>query len=101
MTQTFVHLIGASVFCVRAVARALAAHGKPEIFNTGQGCQFTSAEFAQPLLAAGVKLWMNGKSRCLGNIFVERLWRSLKYDEVYLQRYDSVVDAHRQIAKTT
>jgi putative transposase len=85
-------------FCVRAVARAMAKHGVPEIFNTDQGCQFTSADFTQPLLEAGVKLSMDGKSRCLDNIFVERLWRSLKYEEVYLKRYESVVDAHRQIA---
>jgi putative transposase len=84
-------------FCVRAVAQAMAAHGRPEIFNTDQGCQFTSAEFTQPLLAAGVKLSMDGKGRCLDNVFVERLWRSLKYEEVYLKRYESVVDAHRQI----
>jgi len=84
-------------FCVRAVARALATHGTPEIFNTDQGCQFTSAEFTQPLLALGVKLSTDGKGRCLDNVFVERLWRSAKYEEIYLKSYQSLVDAHAQL----
>lgn len=84
-------------FCVRAVDRALAAHGTPEIFNTDQGCQFTSAEFTGPLLARGVTLSMDGKGRCLDNVFVERLWRTVKYDEVYLKNYVSLVDAHAQL----
>ena len=86
-----------ATFCVRAVARAMAVYGVPEVFNTDQGCQFTSAEFTRPLLAAGVKLSMDGKGRCLDNVFVERLWRSLKYEEVYLKRYEDVVEANRQI----
>ena len=86
-----------ATFCVRTVARAMARYGVPEIFNTDQGCQFTSAEFTQPLLAAGVKLSMDGKGRALDNVFVERLWRSLKYEEVYLKCYRSLVDAHAQI----
>lgn len=81
-------------FCVRTVARAMAVHGVPEIFNSDQGSQFTSAEFTQPLLAAGVKLSMNGQGRCLDNVFVERLWRSVKHEEVYLRGYDTMVDAH-------
>lgn len=84
-------------FCVRAVQRALATHGTPELFNTDQGCQFTSAEFTQPLLALGVKLSMDGKGRCLDNVFVERLWRSVKYEEIYLKSYRSLVDAHAQL----
>ena len=84
-------------FCARAVQRALAKYGTPEIFNTDQGCQFTSAEFTQPLLALGVKLSMDGKGRCLDNVFVERLWRSVKYEEVYLKSYVSLVDAHAQL----
>jgi len=86
-----------AAFCVRAVRRAIQLHGVPEIFNTDQGCQFTSAEFTQPLLALGVRLSMDGKGRCLDNVFVERLWRSLKHEEVYLKRYESVVEAHKQI----
>jgi len=84
-------------FCARAMQRALAAHGVPEIVNTDQGCQFTSAEFTQPLLAAGIKLSMDGKGRCLDNVFVERLWRTVKYEEVYLKSYGSLVDAHAQL----
>lgn len=84
-------------FCVRAVARAIAAHGVPEIFNTDQGCQFTSAEFTQPLLALGVQLSMDGKGRALDNVFVERLWRTVKYEEIYLKSYVSLVDAHAQL----
>ena len=84
-------------FCVRAVKRALDTYGTPEIFNTDQGCQFTSAEFTQPLLALGVKLSMDGKGRCLDNVFVERLWRSVKYEEIYLKCYVSLVDAHAQL----
>jgi putative transposase len=84
-------------FCVRTVQRAFAQHGAPEIFNTDQGCQFTSAEFTQPLLAAGIKLSMDGKGRCLDNVFVERLWRTVKYEEVYLKSYCSLVDAHAQL----
>jgi putative transposase len=85
-------------FCVRAVERAMAIHGKPEIFNTDQGSQFTSAAFTQPLLAAGVRLSMDGKGRCLDNVFIERLWRSVKYEEVYLRRYETMVDAHAHLA---
>jgi putative transposase len=84
-------------FCVRAVQRAIDRHGPPEIFNTDQGCQFTSAEFTAPLLALGVKLSMDGKGRCLDNVFVERLWRTVKYEEVYLKSYVSMVDAHAQL----
>jgi putative transposase len=84
-------------FCVRAVQRALAQHGAPEIFNTDQGCQFTAAEFTQPLLAADIKLSMDGKGRCLDNVFVERLWRTVKYEEIYLKSYCSLVDAHAQL----
>lgn len=80
-------------FCVAAVQRAVALYGPPEIFNTDQGCQFTSAQFTAPLLALGVKLSMDGKGRCLDNIFVERLWRTVKYDEIYLKSYRSQVDA--------
>lgn len=84
-------------FCARAVRRAIEKHGTPEIFNSDQGCQFTSAEFTKPLLAAGVKLSMDGRGRCLDNVFVERLWRTVKYEEVYLKTYHSLVDAHAQL----
>lgn len=86
-----------AAFCVRAVERAMAKYGTPEIFNTDQGCQFTSTEFTQVLVNKGVQLSMDGKGRCLDNVFVERLWRSVKYEEIYLKSYHSLVDAHAQL----
>ena len=86
-------------FCVRTVERAVAEFGVPEIFNTDQGIQFTSEEFTQPLLALGVRLSMDGKGRALDNVFVERLWRTVKYDEIYLKSYQSVVDAHTHLER--
>lgn len=71
-------------FCTEALKEAMARYGKPEIFNTDQGSQFTSFDFTAPLIAAGVSISMDGKGRCMDNIFVERLWRSLKYEAVYL-----------------
>jgi putative transposase len=84
--------------CAAAVQRAIARYGVPEIFNTDQGCQFTSTEFTQPLLALGVKLSMDGKGRALDNRFVERLWRTVKYHEIYLKSYSSQVDADANLA---
>jgi putative transposase len=80
-------------FCVEALEEALAQYGKPEIFNTDQGCQFTSTEFTGVLDRCDVTISMDGKGRCMDNIFVERLWRSLKYEEVYLHAYASVAEA--------
>lgn len=80
-------------FCVEALHEALARYGRPEIFNTDQGAQFTSEEFTSVLLDNGVKISMDGRGRCLDNVFVERLWRSLKYEEVYLYAYDTVPEA--------
>jgi putative transposase len=65
--------------------------------NTDQGCQFTSSEFIQPLLARGIKISMDGRGRALDNVFVERLWRTVKYDEVYLKSYRSQVDAYTNL----
>jgi putative transposase len=86
-----------ALFCVQTVDRAIAEHGVPEIFNTDQGCQFTSAEFTQPLLARGVEISMDGKGRALDNVFVERLWRTVKYEEVYLKSYRSRVEAYANL----
>jgi putative transposase len=80
-------------FCVEALEEALARYGKPEIFNTDQGCQFTSTDFTGVLERGGITISMDGKGRCMDNIFVERLWRSLKYEEVYLHAYASVAEA--------
>ena len=79
-------------FCVDALELAL-AQGRPEIFNSDQGSQFTGKDFTSMLLGTGVQISMDGKGRCLDNVFVERLWRSLKYEEVYLKAYSTVREA--------
>jgi putative transposase len=84
-------------FCVDALQDALARHGKPEIFNTDQGVQFTSADFVAVLESRGIRISMDGKGRFLDNIFIERLWRSLKYEEVFIKAYGSVSEARRGI----
>ena len=81
-------------FCVEALEEAL-ARGQPEVFNTNQGSQFTSLEFTQVLQEHGVKISMDGKGRYQDNIFVERLWRTVKYEAVYLKAYASVLEAQR------
>ena len=86
-------------FCVEALQEALWAFGQPEIFNTDQGSQFTADAFTKGLLDRGVKVSMDGKGRCIDNIFVERLWRSLKYEEVYLHAYDTPIEARRGIGR--
>jgi putative transposase len=78
-----------SEFCVSALDRALRV-GRPEIFNSDQGSQFTSLDFTRPLQALGIRISMDGRGRALDNVFVERLWRTLKYEEVYLKDYVSV-----------
>ncbi len=83
-------------FCVAALEEAL-DKGRPEIFNTDQGAQFTSEAFTQMLQERGVRVSMDGKGRYLDNIFVERLWRSVKYEEVYLKAYQTVVEARTGI----
>src|ERR1700720_998258 len=80
-------------FCVDALEEALARYGRPEIFNTDQGSQFTSDDFTGTLKRHEITISMDGKGRCMDNIFVERLWRSLKYEEVYLNAYESVAEA--------
>jgi len=84
-------------FCVDAKSEAMERHGRPEIFNTDQGVQFTSAAFLDELSGQGVQISMDGKGRFLDNIFIERLWRSLKYEEVYIKAYGSVAEARRGI----
>jgi len=84
-------------FCVSALKEALALYGKPEIFNTDQGIQFTSSDFIETLQAAKVRISMDGKGRWMDNVFVERIWRSLKYEEVYLYGYEDALEAKRRI----
>jgi putative transposase len=86
-------------FCLEAVEEALAKHGKPEIFNTDQGSQFTSAAFTGLLRDHGIAISMDGKGAWRDNVFVERLWRSVKYEEVYLRAYDSVADARASLGR--
>lgn len=85
-------------FCIEAAREAIERHGAPEIFNTDQGCQFTSTAFTDVLKANDVRISMDGKGRWMDNVFVERLWRSLKYEEVYLKAYESVREARHAIA---
>jgi putative transposase len=86
-------------FCVEALEEAIARHGQPEIFNSDQGAQFTSEEFTSVLLKRGIQISMDGKGRCLDNVFVERLWRSLKYEEVYLHAYETQQEARFGISR--
>jgi len=86
-------------FCIEALREALSRFGRPEIFNTDQGSQFTDATFTKELLGRGVKVSMDGKGRFIDNIFIERLWRSLKYEEVYLHAYETVADAREGIGR--
>src|SRR4051794_39608784 len=85
-------------FCVEAVEEALARHGKPEIFNTDQGSQFTSTAFTGLLTGNAIAISMDGRGAWRDNVFVERLWRSVKYEEVYLRAYDTVAEARNSLA---
>jgi putative transposase len=86
-------------FCLSALEEALARFGRPEIFNTDQGSQFTSAAFTGALAEAGVAISMDGRGRWMDNVFIERLWRSLKYEDVYLKGYADGQEAARGIAE--
>ena len=85
-------------FCVAALENALTTYGRPDIFNTDQGSQFTSDAFTSVLTAHDIRISMDGKGRWVDNVFVERLWRSLKYEEVYLKGYASVAEARTSIS---
>ena len=84
-------------FCVEALDEALGRHGTPEIFNSDQGAQFTSDAFTERLLGCGVRISMDGRGRAFDNIFIERLWRTVKYEEVYLRDYESVPHARESL----
>ena len=88
-----------AAFCVETLEDALARRGKPEIFNTDQGSQFTGAAFTSVLIKNGIAISMDGKGSWRDNVFVERLWRSVKYEEVYLKAYDSVSEARKSIGR--
>lgn len=86
-------------FCLEAVEEALVKHGKPDIFNTDQGSQFTSGDFVGLLLANRIEISMDGRGSWRDNVFVERLWRSVKYEEVYLKAYDNVAEARASLGR--
>lgn len=86
-------------FCVQALEEALGRFGQPDIFNTDQGAQFTANAFTTVLRERGIAISMDGRGRCLDNVFVERLWRSLKYEEVYLHVYDTVAEVRAGIRR--
>ena len=85
-------------FCVEALEEAIAKYGQPEIFNSDQGSQFTSEDFTRVLKNHDIKISMDGKGRWVDNVFVERLWKSVKYEHVYLHAYENVSEARQQIA---
>jgi len=85
-------------FCVDAVDEALRLYGRPEIFNTDQGSQFTSDAFTQVLIDNGIAISMDGKGSWRDNVFLERFWRTVKYEEVYLKAYESVAEARSSIS---
>ena len=85
-------------FCLGALDDALARYGTPEIFNTDQGSQFTSAAFTGALASAGIKISMDGRGRWMDNVFIERLWRSLKHEDIYLKGYADGREAKAGIA---
>lgn len=84
-------------FCIEALDEALTRFGAPEIFNTDQGAQFTDSDFTDRLKAHGIAISMDGKRRWIDNVFIERLWRTVKYEEVYLKAYASLSDARAQL----
>ena len=84
-------------FCVEALEEAIRKYGRPEIFNTDQGSQFTSDDWITPLKTAGVAISMDGKGRWIDNVFIERLWRSVKYEEVYLRAYTNGTEARESL----
>jgi putative transposase len=86
-------------FCIEAVEEALARYGKPEIFNTDQGSQFTSEAFTSLLIKYDIKISMDGKGAWRDNVFIERVWKSVKYEEVYLHAYDAVPEARASIGR--
>lgn len=86
-------------FCIEALEEAISCYGTPQIFNTDQGSQFTSDAFTQILKNHNIRISMDGRGRWMDNVFIERLWKSVKYEEVYLKAYSSIAGARKEIAK--
>lgn len=82
-------------FCNEALEEAIRKHGIPDIFNSDQGSQFTSEAFTGILIANGINISMDGKGRCMDNVFIERLWRSVKYEDIYLKAYESISEVRQ------
>ncbi len=90
-----------SSFCVEAMEEAIAAYGRPEIFNTDQGSQFTAETFTDTLQSNNISISMDGKGRWMDNVFIERLWKSVKYEDIYLKSYGSMTEARRGFLNTS
>ena len=86
-------------FCIEALEEAIHKYGTPEIFNTDQGSQFTSLEFTSILTDNNIKISMDGRNRWMDNIFIERVWKTLKYQEVYLKAYESISHARKELTR--
>jgi len=86
-------------FCTEALEQAIRNYGRPDIFNTDQGSQFTSLDFTDILIDNNIKISMDGRGRWMDNIFIERLWRTVKYEEVYLKAYESITHAKKELTK--
>jgi putative transposase len=86
-------------FCIEALEEAISCYGTPQIFNTDQGSQFTSDAFTQILKNHNIRISMDGRGRWMDNVFIERLWKSVKYEEVYLKAYSSIAEARKELAK--
>ena len=87
-------------FCIEALEEAIHIYGTPEIFNTDQGSQFTSDDFTRVLKDHHIRISMDGKGRWIDNVFIERLWRSVKYQDIYLKAYSSIGDLRRGLQET-
>lgn len=86
-------------FCIEALEEALRNYGAPDIFNTDQGSQFTSLEFTNILIQKGIRISMDGQGRWRDNIFIERLWKTVKYEEIYLKAYESITHARKELTR--
>ena len=86
-------------FCIEALEEALRNYGTPDIFNTDQGSQFTSLEFTNILIHKNIRISMDGQGRWRDNVFMERLWKTVKYTEVYLKAYESITHARKELRK--
>ena len=90
-----------SAFCVDALEEAITKYGCPDIFNTDQGSQFTAEEFTNTLRSNGIAISMDGKGRWMDNVFIERLWKSVKYEDIYLKAYASMAEVKKGLATTS